>query len=253
VRIRRGLHYGLDREALRELVLPGFANTDGDSFVGPTDPRAAIVGRPFARYPFDPNRAVQELASAGWRPGLDGRVRNAAGEPVQVEVRANGPADAKESSVLADAWRRLGLDIIEFTPGAAGRDNEFKSKFPGLELRARGQSEGVFISFDSRDGAYASNRWLGNNNAHYANPSLDRFIDVLHGTLDRMERGVIMKEMGEIIADDLPAIALYYRVTFMAVRNTVGGPLYEDYPNTSEAAGTGAISRSAHLWERVRG
>lgn len=52
VRIRRGLLYGIDRDALRETVLPGFAGTSGDTFMVARDPRGPVVGQPYARYPY---------------------------------------------------------------------------------------------------------------------------------------------------------------------------------------------------------
>jgi len=244
-RLRRGLLYGVDREGLREFILPGLPNTSGDTFMTASDPRADIVGQPFARYRYDPTRALGELADAGWRRASDGRVLNAAGEQVQFELRTTS-AQANVIPAIASDWRRLGLDVTEYiSPPQLGRDNEEKAKFPALELRARGQNEGVFSSFDGREASYPSNRWQGANSSHYANPALDRMIDRLYPTLDPTERGHIMKEMGELMAVELPALPFYYTINFLHVRNTVRGP-FEGY----ETVGT-TVPQEAHLWERV--
>lgn len=251
VRLRRGLAYGWDRESLRELILPGFdvRLTSGDTFMEAIDPRGEAVGKPFARYQYDQNRALQELTDGGWRRGPDGRIRNPAGEIVQVEARGN-PPDVKELAVIADGWRRLGLEVSEFIPPPAlGRDNEYKSKFPTVETRARGNSDGIFSSFDGRLGSGPQNRWQGANTSHYANPVLDRLIDKLYATPDQREQALTMKEMGELMAEDLPALSMYFRISFMSVRNTVKGPIFEDFPNTRQSGG--AVARNAHLWERV--
>src|SRR6266545_3020786 len=95
VRIRRGLLQAIDRDTLREAIVPGFPDTSGDTFVRSTDPLGQLVGHPFARYPYDPARAAQQLAEGGWvrpdasgRPdssgrGTDGRLVNQQGAPVR--------------------------------------------------------------------------------------------------------------------------------------------------------------------------
>src|SRR5207253_2051043 len=58
VRVRRGLLAALDRDALRAVTLPGFPDTEPDSFMPRADPRSAAVGTPFARYRFDTATAM---------------------------------------------------------------------------------------------------------------------------------------------------------------------------------------------------
>src|SRR5207253_1711582 len=87
VRLRRGLLYGLDRPAIRELVHPGIPEADTDSFLALDDPRNGVVGQPFASYHYDPTRAAQSLAEGGWERGPDGRALNRAGQPVPLEIR----------------------------------------------------------------------------------------------------------------------------------------------------------------------
>ncbi|MBM2811213.1 MAG: hypothetical protein HW416_1972 [Chloroflexi bacterium] len=246
VRIRRGMLHGLDREALRQFLFPGFPNTSGDTFMETADPRSPIVGQPFARYPYDPERAAQELASAGWVRGADGRVVNRNGESIQIELRGV-PFDAKEVALVAENWRGLGLDVKENIQSVSvQRDAELKSKFPGIETRARSAGDSIFVSFDGRLHSRAENRWQGANTAHYANPLLDSLIDKLQGTLDVNEQGLVLREMGELMATDLPAMPMYFRTTFAAIGK--GVKALEDYSGTR---GPGLLSRSAHLWERL--
>lgn len=93
--MRRGLLQAIDREAIREHVLPGFEDTSADTFMGKGDPRASSVGSPFARYRYDPTRAAQELTDAGWKRAADGRLANRAGEQVQIGIRGE-QAETKE-------------------------------------------------------------------------------------------------------------------------------------------------------------
>ena len=73
VRIRRALFQSIDRKALRGFVFPGLPDISADSFLLPKDPRRAIMGEPFARYPYDPTTSARLLEDSGWLRGGDGR------------------------------------------------------------------------------------------------------------------------------------------------------------------------------------
>jgi peptide/nickel transport system substrate-binding protein len=247
VRVRRGLFQAIDRDAMREFALPGISDTSGDTFMLAKDPRGQTVGQPFARYRYDPARAQQELAAAGWQRGEDGRLLFPDGRQVQIEVKADDERWSKEVALIADYWRRLGVDATEYQPSRAmARDREHRASFSGVTVRARSAGEDVFGAFDSRYHATPANRWTGGNLGHYANPALDRLIDRLDATLDEREQGVILKEMGELIASDLPTMPIYFAVTFAVVRKGVHA-LREDYAGIRDV---GVLARRAHLWDR---
>jgi peptide/nickel transport system substrate-binding protein len=159
IRLRRGLIMAIDREALREFILPGLQNTSADSFMSPTDPRAEIVGRPFARYRYDVAAAAAELAEAGWRPGPDGRIVNAAGDRVDMPLRTTIQYP-HELAIIADYWRKLGLEVPEeVQPPALRQDAEYNARFTGSDLTGRTSNERVLPYFDSRLISAPENRW----------------------------------------------------------------------------------------------
>lgn len=245
-RLRRGMLYAIDRDAIREAMLPGFPDTSGDSFMTVRDPRAPIVGQPFARYPYDPNRAIEAFAAGGWRRDSDGRLMNRDGRRVEIEVRGALDTWSREVSLVADYFRRVGIEASETVPARAARDNEYVSVFPGIVIRARGSNETFLDAFDGRLQATAENRWAGGNNGHYANPALDRLLDEIGAALDTDQQGLLLREAGEIMATDLPAMPLYYRTTFAAARTGIAA-LKDDYTAGGEVGG---MARNAHLWDR---
>jgi len=107
--------------------------------------------------------------------------------------------------------------------------------------------DGLFRVFDSRLSATPQNRYQGRNRGNYANRGLDRPIDRLYGTIDEREQGLIPKEMGEIMAIDLPAMPVYFGVSLAAVRAGMRA-LTDDFAGTTRP---GLISRNAHLWDRL--
>lgn len=244
-RTRRGLLYGLDRDGLGQLVLPGFSDTESDTFLWKSDSRSATVGQPFAGYRYDLRRAAQELAAAGWRSSEGGLV-NSAGERVKLEIRGS-PVDAKEIAFIADGWRQLGIEVAEATiPSALANDREHSATFPGLRTFSRASGDEIFPTFDSHQRATAQNRFIGTNISGYANPALDALIDRLASTLDHHEQGRVLQEMGTLMADDLPALPTYFRVSPAAVVRGVAA--LDDYPGS---IGPGYASRSAYLWTRT--
>lgn len=249
VRVRRGLLYAIDREALREFILPGFADTSADSFMLRTDRRAATIGQPFARYPHDRARGLQELAEAGWQQGPEGRLIRPDGQPARIQLRGFQFV-GKEVSVIADFWRQFGIEVEEIVPTPAlSRDSQYRAVFPGFDIHDRGVGETILVSFDGRLHATAQNRWAAANLAHYANPALDQAIDRLAGTLRDEQQAVVLAEIGEILATELPALPLYFRTAFAAVRK--GTFALDDFPNTrAVGSSAGVMSRNAHLWAK---
>jgi peptide/nickel transport system substrate-binding protein len=245
-RIRRGLLFGLDRDAIREVALPGFPDTQATSYLQQSDPRSSVVGAPFARYRYDPIRATQELADAGWRRGADGRVVDQSGATVQLPVRA-GAGDDRELAIIAQSWRDLGLDVAEeLAPAALARDVEYNAKFPGLMRTARGVGPTIFVRVDGRAHPTPQNRYSGTATGSYANPALDRLIDRLYATISEKDQGLLLQEMGDILANELPLMPLYFAVKMAAVGKGVRA-LADDFQG---AEGPGLVAANAYLWAR---
>lgn len=247
VHARRGLLYAVDRDALRDTILPGVPDTSADTFMVKTDPRAAAVGQPFAAYRYDPPRAIQEFAEVGWRRGSGGRLLNAAGEQVEFPLRTSVQYP-REAAIIADYWRQVGMDVPEeVAPAHLLRDSEYKAKFAGADVTGRGFNQHILSYFDSRLRAGPENRWGGANVPGYANPAVDRLIDALNATLDERDQGRALRDIGETLASDLPVLPTYFALWQAAVSKGVRA-LVDDYSSNIEPAGH--VSRNAHLWDR---
>ena len=103
----------------------------------------------------------------------------------------------------------------------------------------------MLVRFDGRQ-CPRPPRFSGNQGGCYTNPDLDRLIDNLYGTLELREQGLVLKEIGDLFAADLPALPMYYNVTMAAVRQGVHA-LVDDFAG---AIGPGNASRRAHLWDQ---
>lgn len=246
VRIRRGLLMGLDRKALAEALLPGVPDAFANSFLPESDPRTPIVGRPFERYSYNPAAAAQQLADAGWHRAVDGRLLNQAGEQLEVQIRSQ-PAHSKEAAIIAQYWRELGLRVEESVVASSlARDSEYNATFPGFSGHANGSREGWFARLVSTAHATPQNRWSGANTGHYSNLRLDELTAMVYATPDRDRVLPMLKELGEILATDLPALPSYFGVSMAAVRKEVRALVNEGgFDSPSE------LSKNAHQWDRV--
>jgi peptide/nickel transport system substrate-binding protein len=240
-RIRQGLFWGLDRETLREIVYPGF-DTRAETFMGPTDPRNAAIGMPFARYRFDPAMAGRVLEDAGWRRDASGKLLRPSGEQVQLQVRGS-PARSAKVAIIADMWRKLGLNIEEYlTPPALAQNREHNAMLPGVEWSARYTGEPFLNLFISRQIPIPQNNYGGANRGSYSNPRFDALVDRIYNTVNEADRTSMLKEVADIWGVDFPIFPLQYAVLFTAVAQGV----FTQAPGPNDDWDFSY----AHLWDR---
>jgi peptide/nickel transport system substrate-binding protein len=151
-------------------------------------------------------------------------------------------------------WRKVGLDVVENpAPNTFGNSTYRPDvvQWPGLALTGRGAAEIALSQFQTKQIPTESNRWTGQNTGGYSNPSLDRLFDQVFTTLDANERATALKQVGEELAADLPALPLYWRISFMEVRDTVKGPLVNDHGHMGPDINGYNLARNAYLWEHT--
>ena len=77
---------------------------------------------------------------------------------------------------------------------------------------------------------------------------MDSLIDKLNATLDQREQGLVLKDIGELMANDLPCLPLYFGQNLAGVRKGIRA-LTDDFSG-AYLGGPGIISRNAYLWDR---
>ncbi|MBM2812557.1 MAG: hypothetical protein HW416_3316 [Chloroflexi bacterium] len=201
-----------------------------------------VVGSVEPERPWEPREALLFVR--------DEALRRHEGAQVQFQFRGSS-TDTLELAAVADYWRQAGLDVAEsITSPALARDPEYQATFPGIELTGRASGEEIFPDFDGRLLSTPENRFTGANRSHYTNGSLDRLIDSMYGALDDTERGRRLREAGEILGADLPALPSHFTIGFAAVVKGVHA-FVDDYPTIGPAAsGAGLVSRNAQRWDR---
>ncbi|MEA2640584.1 MAG: peptide/nickel transport system substrate-binding protein, partial [Chloroflexota bacterium] len=209
LRVRKALLEATDRAGLSAAMLDGQVAV-ADTLDGPQEPYFAELGNVLTKYAYNLADAQALMAAAGFTRGAGGRLADAAGQPLSLELRAfttsPGPSEA---AVLADQWKVLGLETtIHIIPAAQEQDLVQVSTYPALRIE-----QSVFPGtpkMASSQIATEANRWAGSNRGGYRNPEFDRLYDVVVRSFDRTARDQATIQALKFASDDLPILPLYY-------------------------------------------
>jgi peptide/nickel transport system substrate-binding protein len=194
-KVRQALNYAVDRDAIIEHVLGGYgiklATVAPEYFVG-HDPG-------LKPYPYDPEKAKQLLAEAGYPDGIeikDFRVG-----------RGRFLRNVEVSQAIVDQLAKVGvkvtLNAMEFGVWAADTNEHI---IGDMSLAALGNSY-----FDAWNTIFSLCR-SGNVWSWYSNPEVDKYIDEGGSTLDPAKHEQAVKKALELIHDDPPFIFMYQLV-----------------------------------------
>jgi peptide/nickel transport system substrate-binding protein len=212
-RVRQALLYGLDRAAVSERLFAG-RQPVADTPVHPLD---WVHSDDVRHYPHDPAKAALLLDEAGWTSGADGLRRNAAGEPLRLELMTTAGNRTREliQQVAQSQWRRLGIETVikNEPPRVFFGETTTKRRFTGLALFAWISSpENVpRTTLHSAEIPSEANGWSGQNFAGYRNPRMDQLLDAIEVELDWEKRAALWHELQRIYAEELPALPLFFR------------------------------------------
>lgn len=211
-RVRRALLHAIDREELTRQLFGG-RQPVADTMVSPLD----WVHAELPRHAYDPAKAAALLDEAGWSAGADGVRRNAAGEPLALELTSTAGDRTRElvEQVLQSQWRAAGIEVrIRNEPARVlFGDTLSRRAFPGMALFAWLSSpENVpRTTLHSSMIPAADNAYAGQNYTGYRSAEMDALIDRMEVELDRDKRKELWRRLQELYAEDLPALPLYFR------------------------------------------
>ncbi|MEA2638689.1 MAG: peptide/nickel transport system substrate-binding protein [Chloroflexota bacterium] len=211
--VRQAFTSATDRPGLNE-VMTGGASPIADSWLRPGTPlrRDAEAGIP--QFPYDPARAQQLLAQAGWVKGADGALANSqTGERFVAEFWANTKAVVagdRQGSIIAQNWKQLGADFtIHPIPAALANDREYGSKYPTISI-TRTPDDNFLDRMDSRFIAGPANDWSGRNKMGYVNPRVDGLLDRIAVAVEPTDRAQVARELAQELMGDAAVIPLYW-------------------------------------------
>jgi peptide/nickel transport system substrate-binding protein len=197
-----------------------------DSYMPPIERRRPLVESAIPQYPYDPSRAVQLLAEAGWVRGADGAlVRQPGGERFEIDVWGRpGSASENELSLIADNWKAIGAQPTSYMiPVQRVTDRQLLATYSGVLLH-NPPWEGIYENrFHTRDFAAESNRWSGRNAAGYSNPRVDGLVDALLVAIEPERQVALHRDLLNAVMTDVAFMPLYWVIQPALVRGRVKG------------------------------
>ena len=213
LRVRQALMYGMNREQLVARLFDDKLPV-AHSNIHPLD---AVWSADVPQYKHDPARAAGLLESAGWLPGPDGVRRNAAGDPLQIDILSTAGDKTRElvEQVLQSQWREVGIDvrIRNEAPRIFFGETTRKRKFTGLALFgwASWPEPTPRTVLHSTQIPTEENGYSGQNYTGFVNPEVDDLIESIENTLDSDARRPLWARLQRIYAEQLPVLPLYFR------------------------------------------
>jgi peptide/nickel transport system substrate-binding protein len=208
VRVRQALTHAIDRELIAETIFGGLVQPQHSVLPATLWAHADDV----RTYGYDPEAARALLDEAGWLPGAAG-VRERDGRPLRLEVlNIAGQADRRRVvQAVQSFWRDVGVD-------ATIREIDAASFPPTM---AAGEWQIAYGFFGERsEPAFAL--WLGTNWQRYDNEAAFALLERIGRTIDRDERGELIREFQRLVAEDTPTIPLVARPLLNVVHPELG-------------------------------
>lgn len=222
---RRALIMGIDRQQLATTLTAGFAPL-ADSIIAPDAPEYAAIQSSIVRYPYDPNRAIQTLEGMGLARAADGTFRDAAGQPLAVELRTT-TNDANQKAILAvaDAFRQIGI-VGEPTviPVQQLQDAVYRTTYPGLELVNQPNNADGFEDLLVSTAAPLPERGYrapnsNKNRGSYLNREYDALMDRYRTTIPMTDRMQAMAQLIRMQTDQQLVMGLFFSADAIAMAN----------------------------------
>ncbi len=242
IRVRRALVHGINRVQISQQLFAG-RQPVSHTYLPPKHPGYTDA---VEKYPYDPAKARRLLQEAGFTPGPDGVMRNAAGQRLQLEINttAGTPIREQVEQIIQQQLRQIGVEvtILNF-PGRVFFDEiTSRRKFKALALYAWGfRPESGCNLYTSDNIPNEGNNWVGQNYPAYRNGEMDRICGAVDRELDEEKRNRLLNDSAKIFSRDLPALPLFYRLDAGAAK-----PGLRNFVISIE--GQEPITWNAHRW-----
>jgi ABC-type transport system substrate-binding protein len=227
VRVRRALNHAVDRSAIIRAVFRGYASP----IDSPLSQFTSGYG-PVGTYAYDPDKAKQLLAEAGWKPGADGVLRKD-GEAFEVSLLTSSgmlPKDVEVTQAVQGFLGKVGVkaSINKVEPAAFWDYLRVPPDKLAWDLVLFGFNPSNADGWYHLSSLFASNPtrterprvW---NFTWYANSRVDSLLAEAEQTVDAAKRKGMLVEAAKLAWDEAPYLWLYGENVVVAKRKELKG------------------------------
>lgn len=215
---RQAITHAIDRETIVEEVGYG----QGQVAHGPVSPLSWAYSDDMPRFEYDPDRARELLAEAGWEEGPDGiLVRD--GERFSFTIKTNSGNQIREdiAVIIQSYLKDVGIEVkTEFVEWGAFLDQinppnwDFDAIILGWALGTDPDPRAIWHSDEIEQGL---------NYTGFSREDVDELIDQNVYFVDQDERAEALQEIFKIIAEEQPYSFLYYPNDLWALPTNLEG------------------------------
>ena len=209
--VRKAIHYAIDRDRIIRDIQRGYAKKSDTMLAEGHWARSESL----PDYPFDPNKAKQMLAQAGYPNGFSFTFKTS------TDAEANSRAQ-----VIQQMLKQVGINMqIQANEMQTFFADIGKGNFQMYSLSRNGISDPDFyyVLFYSKNTPPD-----GQNRGYYNNPKVDQLLLQGRSTFDRAKRKPVYTEVQQTLQEDLPYISLYLQSNVAVMRSNIDG--YVQYP-----------------------
>jgi peptide/nickel transport system substrate-binding protein len=245
--LRKAISMATDRQALVDTVLLGHGTAGVPTYLDPDSPWA-VQG---AESDYDPDAATTLLDDAGYSEGARGLREDADGKPLRFSLLVNSfaPQDVRAGQLVSRQLEPLGIDLkVEALdpatlqqrrqPPAEGETPTYDAYVSTLEAHAHVDPDALYYFFHS-----PGPKGFGAFITGYSNPEFDAIAEKA-ATAPNDERKDLTAQLQEILAQEVPSMALWYRDGDWAYRPA-------DYDGWVADPGQGILTKRSFLTEYV--
>ena len=239
--LRQAVAYSLDRELIADVALgsiiedpqvlqcAGWSPTVGD-----------WCADDFARYTQDLDKVTELLSAEGWtRPDPDGLWVNAEGTELVLQWNTVAGNKRREDvqALVAEMTAPFGIgwEIINYDPGELFQNRLPAMNYGPVALFANSTSPDPTVSqlYDIDGIPSEANGFSGQNFMAYASPEASELAAAIDREVDSTARLALVRQLGEILATDVPWIPLYVLPNLVVWNSTLvegaGNALFSAY------------------------
>jgi peptide/nickel transport system substrate-binding protein len=204
IKVRQALQYGYNREELLDKVLKNLSVPA----VGPIPPNVKGFEPDVDKYTYDPEKAKQLLAEAGYPDGLKLKFH------VPNMDRFMTPATVFQAD-MAKIGVEVEVEIVEATTFL----QELREGKYGLYVLSKGQTAVPDLVLNSV--FHSKNVLPGDNLSMYQNEEVDGWLDELKTTLDDSKREELLSKIQKQIVKDIPYLFIDHEEHIYVVNKRV--------------------------------
>ena len=204
-RVRQAIAYGINKDEIIQGILLGL----GKEATGPFKPGTWVYNPNVNKYPYNPGKARELLAAAGWRDTDGDGILDKDGQPFVFEIITNQGNEirAKCAEIIQRRLSEIGIKVkIRVLEWAAFvndfiNNRRFDATILGWTIPLDPDIYDVWHS--SKTGPQELNF------ISYKNDEVDKLIEKGRGTFDQKERKKYYDRIQEILAEEQPYLFLY--------------------------------------------